>query len=128
MANQQFESQYQKLLDVLDTIWDGYRCTPPEAVADNLNGGGFLVDDRLLPLTVSGRLSLSIDGEELTGGPVEDLGDPLERVAWLAGLTGGLEAGQFVFLGSPAANVPGRPGTLEVRGPDDALLAARLDP
>jgi 2-keto-4-pentenoate hydratase len=115
-------------VDVLDTIWEQYKCRPPEAVADNLNGGGFLTDDRLLPLTADGQLSLSIDGEELTAGPVVDLGDPIARVAWLAGLTGGLAAGQFVFLGSPSANVPARPGTLEIRGPEGSMLVARLEP
>jgi 2-keto-4-pentenoate hydratase len=115
-------------VDVLDTIWSKYQCTPPEAVADNLNGGGFLMDDRLLPVGADGSLRLYIDGQELTGGPVGDLGDPLERVAWLAGLTGGLDAGQIVFLGSPGANVPARPGTLEVRGPGDSVLIAKLEP
>ncbi len=56
-------------------------------------------------------------------GPVEALGDPGERLLWLAERVGGLRAGQVVFLGSPAQAVPLARGVLEVWGEGDVLLA-----
>lgn len=114
-------------VDILDTVWTDYQMTPEHAVADGVNGGGFLVGDRLLPLDASGDLELFIDGDLITSGPARDLGDPVARCRWLAGAVGGLVAGSIIFLGSPAANVPARPGVLEVHGPCGAYLSARLE-
>jgi len=49
-----------------------------------------------------------------------------ERLSWLSGEVGGLQAGQVIFLGSPAAAVPAKPGTLELRGPQESVLTARV--
>ena len=113
-------------VDILDTVWEGYGFEPPEAVADGVNGGGFVLGEHLLPLDVAGDLRMTLDGELLGEGPVADLGHPIERLAWLADAVGGLHAGDAVFLGAPAANVPARPGILELRGPEGALLVTTL--
>ena len=55
------------------------------------------------------------------------LGNMEEHLCWLARATGGLCAGQVVFLGSPAAAVPAVPGVLEVRGPQGSVLLARFE-
>lgn len=113
-------------VDILDTVWSGYRLEPTDAVADGVNGGAFLLGDQLLPLGPDGELALHVDGERLTGRPVTTLGDPVLRCGWLADSVGGLQAGEIVFLGSPAASVAARPGVLEVHGPRGAYLAATL--
>lgn len=73
-----------------------------------------------------GLLRFWLDGQPLGEGPVEALGNPYERLVWLAGAVGGLQAGQVVFLGSPAAAVPARAGVVEVACGTD-VLTARLD-
>lgn len=93
-------------------------------MADNTSGGGFLLGEYPLRGPVTGQLRLSIDGELLTEGPVESLGDMGERLSWLSGEVGGLQAGHVIFLGSPAAAIPARPGTLELRGPQESVLTA----
>ncbi len=114
-------------IDFLDSIWEGYRFSISDVVADNTSGGGFLLGERPLDVPLEGRLSLYLDGELLTEGPLEALGNLDERLLWLAGEVGGLEAGQVVFLGSPAAALEARPGTLELRGPKNSILVARLE-
>ncbi len=101
-------------VDVLDSIWADYRFSAPEVVADNTSGGGFLLGLTPLEGLPAGELCLYLNGELLTQGPTEALGDPYARLAWLAGEVGGLKAGQVVFLGSPAPAQPARPGVLEV--------------
>lgn len=115
-------------VDILDSVWTGYRFTVAEVVADNSSGGAFLLSPRLSGQYPSGTLSLYVNGELKAQGPVEVLGDPGERLAWLAGQVGGLSPGQIIFLGSPAAALPAEPGVLEVTGPGDAALIARLCP
>nr|PZN40061.1 MAG: 4-oxalocrotonate decarboxylase [Bacillota bacterium] len=111
-------------LDVLDSIWLDYRFTAAEVVADNCSGGAFLLGPRLGATVPRGPLRLYLGGALKAEGPVEALGDPGERLAWLARQVGGLQAGQVVFLGSPAGAVPAEPGVLEVTGPGaDALIA-----
>ena len=114
-------------IDFLDSILEGYRFSISDVVADNTSGGGFLLGERPLDVPLEGRLSLYLDGELLTEGPLEALGNLDERLLWLAGEVGGLEAGQVVFLGSPAAALEARPGTLELRGPKNSILVARLE-
>ena len=111
--------------DVLDSVWRGYRFTAAEVVADNASGGAVLLGERLLPPErVGGTLRLYLDGELACEGPVAALGEPAERLAWLASQVGGLEAGQVVALGSPAPSVPLRPGLLEVALGDVCLWRA----
>ncbi len=113
-------------VDFLDSIWEGYRFSIADVVADNTSGGGFLLGEQQLRVPVTGQLSLYMDGELLTEGPVEALGDIGERLSWLSGEVGGLQAGQVIFLGSPAAAVPAKPGTLELRGPQESVLTALI--
>lgn len=114
-------------VDVLDSVWAGYRFSLVEVVADNSSGGAFLLGP---PLSgpPHGDLRLFLNGGLRTEGPVAALGDPGERLAWLADQVGGLPAGALVFLGSPAAAVPAEAGVLEVTGPGSETLVARLVP
>jgi len=113
-------------VDVLDTVWDGYRFSPGEVVADNVAGGGFLLGPPLDDLPPTGALRLSIDGHVVAEGEIEDLGDPGRRLSWLAAHTGGLRRGHYVFMGSPAASEPARPGELRLDGPGGEPLVAQL--
>lgn len=113
-------------LDILDSVWEGYRFSAVEVVADNTSGGAFLLGHRQMAAPPGGLLRLWLDGQPLGEGPVEALGNPYERLVWLAGAVGGLQAGQVVFLGSPAAAVPARAGVVEVACGTD-VLTARLD-
>lgn len=111
--------------DILDSVWEGYRFTAPEVIADNASGGALLLGERLLPPPAAqGTLRLYLEGRLAAEGPVAALGDPAERLAWLAWQVGGLEAGQLVALGSPAAAVELRPGLLEVVLGDACLWRA----
>lgn len=113
--------------DILDSVWEGYRFSAPEVVADNASGGAFVLGERLLaPDRLDGNLRLYLDGRLLAEGPVSSLGDPGQRLCWLASQTGGLAAGHVVPLGSPAAAVPLQPGLLEVTL-GDACLWRRVD-
>ncbi|GAA5335670.1 MULTISPECIES: 2-keto-4-pentenoate hydratase [Thermus] len=110
-------------VDLLDSVWEGYRFTAQEVVADNTSGGGFLLSIRRYSRLPKGVLRLYLNGEKVAEGPVEALGDPGARLSWLAERVGGLRAGQVVFLGSPAPAVPLAQGVLELWGEGDVLLA-----
>jgi len=114
-------------IDLLDSVWEGYRFSAADVVADNASGGAFLLGERALPWPVDGELALYLDGELVAAGPVAALEPVVEHLAWLASAVGGLAAGQVVYLGSPAAAVPAKPGLLELRGPCGSLLLARLE-
>jgi hypothetical protein len=91
-------------------------------------GGGddaFVVSERLLPLPFDGALRLYLGGGLVGETPLEALGRPTERLAWLAGQVGGLRAGDLVLLGS-AASHEARPGTVEVWGPLASTLTTTL--
>lgn len=112
-------------VDVLDTVWEGYRFSAAEVVADGLSGGAFLLDEVLLT-SEAGTLQLWLDGDLVGEGDIDAIGDWRANLRWLAGEVGGLRAGQVVLLGSPAAAVAARPGTLELHGPGNRVLIARL--
>lgn len=114
-------------VDFLDSIWEGYRFSIADVVADNTSGGGFLLGEQWLREPVTGQLRLYLNGELLTEGPVESLGDIGEKLSWLSGEVGGLRAGYVIFLGSPAAAVPARPGALELHGPQEQVLTAVVE-
>src|SRR6059058_1338953 len=76
-------------VDFLDSIWEGYHFSIAEVVADNASGGGFLLGKQQLREPLTGRLSLYLNGELLTEGPVEALGDIGERLSWLSQQSGG---------------------------------------
>lgn len=108
-------------LDVLDSVWEGYRFTAEEVVADNASEGGIVLGLRRLP-RLPRRLALYQGGRLLTEGPLEALGDPYPRLLWLAGEVGGLKAGQVVLLGSPAPAAPLGEGVLELVSDEGVLL------
>lgn len=114
-------------IDLLSSIWEGYKFSIADVVADNTSGGGFLLGDRLLNEPLEGDLRLYQDGKMLTEGPVEDLGNIEEALVWLSETVGGLKSGQVIFLGSPAAALEARPGTIELHGPQDSVLIACLE-
>jgi 2-oxo-3-hexenedioate decarboxylase len=120
-------------VDFLDSVWEGYRFGVSGVVADNASGGGFLLGDRPLSKPFDGQLRMYLDGELVSEGSLQALGDVGERLSWLAKEIGrlshgadGLQAGQLVFLGSPAAALEPRPATLELRGAEDSVLVAKL--
>ena len=114
-------------VDFLDSIWEGYRFSIAEVVADNASGGGFLLGEQRLSEPFTGALRLYLNGALLTEGPVEALGDLGERLSWLAEKVGELRTGQVIFLGSPAAALPARLGRLELHGPQESVLSARVE-
>lgn len=113
-------------VDFLSSVWEGYEFGAADVVADNASGGGFLLGERLLIEPLEGNLRLYRDGQLLTEGPVGDTGNIGERLVWLSQNVGGLEAGQTIFLGSPAAAVEAAPGTVELHGPRGSALVADL--
>ena len=113
-------------IDFLNSIWENYEFSAADVVADNASGGGFLLGERLLIEPLEGNLRLYHKGRLLTEGPVGDTGNMGERLTWLSKAVGGLEAGQTIFLGSPAAAVEAKPGTIELHGPRGSVLVADL--
>lgn len=113
-------------IDFLSSVWEGYEFGAADVIADNASGGGFLLGERLLSEPLEGNLRLYHNGRLLTEGAVGDTGNVGERLAWLSKAVGGLEAGQVVFLGSPAAAVEAAPGTVELHGPHGSVLVADL--
>jgi 2-keto-4-pentenoate hydratase len=113
-------------VDILDSVWQGYKFTAPEVVADNTSGGGFLLAGRLSTSMPGGTLRMYLNGELFTEGPIAELGNPVQRLQWLAGRVGGLDAGMIIFFGSPAASVPAQIGALEVVDSEGDTLTARL--
>lgn len=113
-------------VDILDSVWENYKFTAPEVVADNTSGGGFVLAEHMSSRMAEGTLRLFINGELRTEGHVADLGSPVARLGWLAGTVGGLDAGMTVFFGSPAASIPAAPGVLEVTDGEGHILMAKL--
>ncbi|MDQ3841786.1 MAG: 4-oxalocrotonate decarboxylase [Actinomycetota bacterium] len=113
-------------IDFLSSVWEGYEFAAADVVADNVSGGGFLLGERLLIEPLEGNLRLYRNGGLLTEGPVGDTGNIGERLLWLSEAVGGLEAGQTIFLGSPAVAAEAGPGTIELHGPRGSVLVADL--
>ncbi len=99
----------------------------PPGVARLAIAGVFLGVDFLDSIWEGYPLRLYLNGELLTEGPVEALGDIGERLSWLSEKVGGLKAGYVIFLGSPAAALPAKPGMLELHGPQDSVLTAMVE-
>ncbi len=114
-------------LDLLDSVWQDYRFTAAEMVADNASGGGVVLGEVLLSERPPEVLRLYLNGTLRAEGRTETLGDPALRLCWLADRVGGLQAGQVVFFGSPAPAVPAEPGVVEVVG-DGTVLLVTLEP
>src|SRR5215217_8107385 len=113
-------------IDFLSSVYEDYEFAAADAVADNVSGGGFLLGERLLIEPLEGNLCLYRNGRLLTEGSVGDTGNIGERLVWLSKAVGGLEAGQTIFLGSPAVAVEAGPGTIELHGPRGSVLVADL--
>lgn len=113
-------------VDFLSSVWEDYEFGAADVVADNASGGGFLLGERLLIEPLEGNLRLYHNGRLLTEGPVGDMGNVGERLAWLSKAVGGLNAGQTILVGSPAAASKAAPGTLELHGPRGSVLVANL--
>jgi 2-keto-4-pentenoate hydratase len=113
-------------VDVLDCIWTGYRFVLTDVVSDNVSAGAFLMDERLLDPVPDDILALFLNGQQVSAGPVDALGDPGAQLARLAVDVGGVHAGEVVFMGSPAQAIEIHPGVLELRGPGGAALVAEV--
>ncbi len=114
-------------IDFLSNVWGGDgTLTVADVIANNVAGGGFLLGEQLLSEPLEGNLRLYHDGHLLTEGPVGGLGNIGERLVWLSETVGGLEAGQTVFLGTPAAAQEAVAGTIELHGPNGSVLVADL--
>ena len=113
-------------IDFLNSVWKGYEFGVADVIADNASGGGFLLGERLLSEPLEGNLRLYHGGKLLTEGPVGDMGSVEERLVWLSETVGGLEAGQKIFLGSPAVAQEAEPGTIELYGPKGSVLVAEI--
>jgi 2-keto-4-pentenoate hydratase len=113
-------------VDILDSVWQDYKFNVAEVVADNTSGGGFLLSGRMSEQIAGGMLRLYLNGDLQTEGHTDGLGNLVQRLQWLAGCVGGLDAGAIIFFGSPAAAVPAQVGTLEVVGPNGPTLVARI--
>lgn len=113
-------------VDILDSVWDNYKFTASEVVADNTSGGGFILGEQMSQNPPDGTLRLFLNGTLKTEGHIAELGNPIARLAWLAGRVGGLAAGMLIFFGSPAAATPAQVGVLEVTDAEGHVLTANL--
>jgi len=113
-------------IDFLSNVWEDGTPVVADVVANNVAGGGFLLGERLLNEPLEGNLRLYHNGHLLTEGLVGDVGNIGERLVWLSETVGGLEAGQAIFLGTPAAPHEAKPGTIELHGPRGSALVASL--
>jgi 2-oxo-3-hexenedioate decarboxylase len=113
-------------VDILDSVWQDYQFTAEEVVADNSSGGGFLLARRMGDSLAGGLLRLYLNGELQTEGHTDALGNPIQRLQWLAQQVDGLAAGAIVFFGSPAASFPLTARMLEVTGLDGHSLIAKI--
>src|SRR3712207_981714 len=68
-------------VDFLGSVWEGYRFSVSEVVADNASGGGFLLGDQALNGPLSGVLRMYLDGELVSEGSLQALGDVGERLS-----------------------------------------------
>ncbi len=113
-------------IDFLSNVWEDGTPIVADVVANNVAGGGFLLGERLLSEPLEGNLRLYHNGQLLTEGPVGGIGNIGERLVWLSETVGGLESGQVIFLGTPAAPQEAVAGTIELHGPRGSVLIADL--
>ena len=94
-------------VDILDSIYGGYRFQAADVVADNASGGAVIVGGQPLPADVlwrqEGSLRLSLDGGEWVEGALTDLGDPRALLSWavqrIHSFERGLKRGDVLLLG-----------------------------
>ena len=103
-------------LEVVDSVWAGYRFTIEDNTADGSSAAWVVVGDELPRDDLAGiGVALSVDGAvvaEATGAAAG--GHPAAGVGWLAAqLTGSgrvIEAGDLVITGGLTRAIPLRPG------------------
>ena len=123
-------------LDVIDSRYDGFSFTHPDAVADNGSSAAFALGTDLVEPTMDLALAacnLEVDGvitDSAAGAAV--MGHPAEAVAFmvraLARIDRGLEAGWVVLSGGLTAPVPMTPGrtvTSTIAGIGSVTLTAK---
>jgi len=102
-------------MEIVDSRIEDWRIGLADTVADLASNGAMVMSDHVLPLDgLDPRLVgmvLTRNGELIdTGAGAAALGDPLEVVAWLAGVLGerglALEPGHLVMTGALHAAVP----------------------
>jgi 2-keto-4-pentenoate hydratase len=113
-------------VDILDSIWEGYKFTLPEVVADSTSCGGFLPAQAMLEYMPKGSLQLYLNGKLQAEGQTSALGDPIQQLSWLAQMVDGLKEGMIIFFGSPASAVPAQAGTLEVVDSEGHCMVAKI--
>ncbi|HLT57406.1 MAG: fumarylacetoacetate hydrolase family protein [Limnochordales bacterium] len=123
------------VVDVLDSVYDGYRFTAGDVVADNASGGAVILGGRPLPADVlfdgGHRLRLSVDGQTWQEGALSQLGDAAGWIAWAAdkaaALGRGVRRGDLLLLGAPCAAVPlPTAGAVVAEGPLGTSLIAPI--
>jgi 2-keto-4-pentenoate hydratase len=114
-------------IDFLSNVWEDGAPVVADVISNNVAGGKFLLGERLLSEPLEGNLRLYHNGQLLTEGPVGGIGNIGERLVWLSETVGGLEAGQVIFLGTPAAPQEAVVGTIELHGPRGSVLVADLE-
>jgi 2-oxo-3-hexenedioate decarboxylase len=105
--------------EILDSRYDDFKFTQPDAVSDNASAARIVVGGRLLApdrfdMQLEGMV-MRVDGQVAhTGAGAGVAGHPALPVAWLARAVGGLKAGQIVLAGAlaPAARVADVRGSL----------------
>lgn len=125
----------QLAVDILDSIYAGYRFTGADVVADNASGGAVVLSGRPLSPEVlwrqEGALRVSLDAGEWEEGALVNLGDPLALLAWAVEqarrLGRGLRAGDIILLGAPCSAVSiGEARMLAAEGPAESRLVAPI--
>lgn len=119
-------AEVRACLEVVDSIWSGYRFTAAQNTADGSSAAGVVVGP-VLDVAPAGCDRVDVEFAEddvvvATARAAAAGGHPLRGVAWLAGELAargsGLRAGELVITGGLAAATPLRPGH---------VLAARFD-
>lgn len=86
-----------------------------------------MLGERVIDLPLRTAVTLAVDGGETGMYQPEDFGDPHDRLCQAADQIGGLPAGTLVAFGPRArATELVRAGTVELWGPQDSTLVARV--
>ena len=124
------------VVDVLDSVYEGYKFTAGDVVADNASGGAVILGGRPLPVEVvlnagGHRLRLTVDGRQWQEGALAELGGVVGWIAWAvdkaASLGRGVRRGDLLLLGAPCPAVPlPAAGAVIAEGPLGASLVAAV--
>lgn len=106
-------------LEIIDSRFNGFKFTLPDAVADNSSSSRFMIGERFYnPLTLDLRLMGMVfrkNGEVIsTGAGAAVMGHPARAIAWLANrlykVGQSIQPGEVVLSGSLSAAVAISPG------------------